>query len=104
MDNVNHPTHYNQNRIETIDIIEVMLSPEEFRGFIFGNIIKYMDRCNFKGQMEDLEKAQWYARKLVDDEECSENLENYKQWFVRLYEGQLEKASGLWEEFRESIG
>ena len=39
-DNVNHPIHYNTGKIESIDYIEDMLTPEEYRGFIKGNIIK----------------------------------------------------------------
>jgi len=30
-DNVNHPPHYKKGSIECIDIIEAMLTPEEFK-------------------------------------------------------------------------
>lgn len=31
---VNHPDHYTQTGIETIKLIELLLTPEEFRGFL----------------------------------------------------------------------
>lgn len=65
-DLVNHPSHYNQNGVETIDIIEAALTPEEFRGFLKGNIIKYLDRHKYKNGQQDLEKAQWYSKKLYE--------------------------------------
>lgn len=65
-DMVNHPSHYNQNDVETIDIIQQALTQEEFVGFLKGNIIKYLDRHEFKNGEQDLEKAQWYSNKLLD--------------------------------------
>lgn len=64
-DNVNHPSHY-QGKNECIDVIEAMLSPEEFRGYLKGNSIKYRFRSNGKGGEEDIRKAEWYETKLID--------------------------------------
>lgn len=99
MDNVNHPSHYNQNNIETIDIIETMLSEEMFAGFLFGNVIKYLDRYKFKNGVEDLEKAQWYLRrytKLHDDD-----IESNIPFVKALHSGEFEGIDELWNEERE---
>lgn len=69
MDNVNHPSHYNQNGIETIDLIKHILTPEQFQGFLVGNVIKYLERHEFKNGQEDLNKAQWYAERAVQEDE-----------------------------------
>ncbi len=67
-DPVNHPDHYNQGGIECIDALKVCLSPEEFRGMLRGNALKYLWRCANKGVMkQDLEKARWYLDKLLSE-------------------------------------
>ena len=43
-DAVNSPAHYNAGKVECIDAIESMLTPEEFIGFLRGNILKYQWR------------------------------------------------------------
>ena len=65
-DIVNHPSHYTQGGIECIDAIRAALTPEEFRGFCKGNIIKYVWRERFKGGNESMEKAGWYLRKAME--------------------------------------
>lgn len=64
-DKVNHPSHYTQGGIECIDAIRAALTPEEFRGYCKGNIIKYAWREGRKGGDEDLGKAAWYAREAT---------------------------------------
>lgn len=64
-DNVNSPAHYTQGGIETIDAIEAALTPEEFRGYLKGNILKYVHRERLKGQTESIMKAEWYANRLI---------------------------------------
>jgi hypothetical protein len=64
-DMVNHPPHYTAGGIETIDFIQAKLTPEEFRGYLRGNILKYSSRAGLKGDAdEDLGKMVWYANKL----------------------------------------
>ena len=63
-DNIN-PSHYSSGKIECIDAIESALSPEEFRGFLRGNIIKYNWRCMQKNGVEDLKKSMWYLDRLI---------------------------------------
>ena len=62
---VNHPAHYNASGIECIDAIEAALTPEEFRGFIKANALKYIWREKHKGGDEDLKKAAWYLNRLI---------------------------------------
>lgn len=65
-DNVNHPAHYKVGGIETIDYIQAKLSPEEFRGYLKGNILKYLSRAGNKGSYEeDLLKARWYMNREI---------------------------------------
>ena len=57
--------HYRQGGIECIDAIEAALTPEEFRGFCKGNVLKYIWREQHKGGAESLRKAAWYVAKLL---------------------------------------
>ncbi len=65
-DNVNHPAHYKVGGIETIDFIEAKLTAEEYRGYLRGNVLKYMSRADHKGdRLENLKKAQWYLNREI---------------------------------------
>lgn len=65
-DMVNHPPHYNAGgTIECIDAIESSMTLFAFRGYLKGNITKYIWRYELKNGVEDLKKAQWYLNKLV---------------------------------------
>jgi len=60
-DPVNSPSHYQHGDIETIEIIRAMLTPEEYRGYLKGNILKYRERAPYKGKTdEDYAKAKKY--------------------------------------------
>lgn len=60
-DLVNKPNHYNIGGIETVDIIKTMLTEEEFKGYLKGNILKYRERAERKGNAEqDYAKAKKY--------------------------------------------
>ena len=63
-DKVNHPSHYTSGAIECIEAIEAQLSPEEFRGYLHGTLAVYLWRWKHKGGLEDLEKAEWYLKRL----------------------------------------
>lgn len=64
-DPVNHPAHYTHGGIETIDFIQAKLTPEEFRGYLKGNILKYGSRLGHKdNDMQDAGKLAWYTNKL----------------------------------------
>lgn len=65
LDNVNHPEHYTSGKIEVIKIIEDQLTSEEYRGYIKGQVIKYITRERHKNGLEDLKKARWYLDRLI---------------------------------------
>ncbi len=57
--------YYSAGGLETLDIIKAKLTPEQYQGFLLGNIIKYACRANFKDQMErDMEKINFYSSGL----------------------------------------
>ena len=64
-DPVNQPEHYRQGEIECIDAIQAALTPEEFRGYCKGNVLKYVWRERHKGGSESLRKSQWYLARLL---------------------------------------
>jgi hypothetical protein len=65
-DLVNSPPHYTAGGIETIDYIKAKLTPEEYVGYLKGNVIKYTSRAGKKDDMvQDLEKAQWYMNRQI---------------------------------------
>lgn len=66
-DNIN-PSHYKNKPKETIERIQDNLTPDEFKGYLKGNILKYLDRYELKNGSEDLKKAQWYLNKLTEIE------------------------------------
>jgi len=69
---VNSPDHYNSNTIETIDLIRDSMESDEYRGYLKGNVFKYVSRCRYKEKenpVKDLLKAQWYLNKLIEDME-----------------------------------
>lgn len=68
-DLVNHPSHYNEGKIECIDAIEAQLTPEEFRGYLKGNIAKYNWRERHKGGTESLRKARFYLNRIIGFDE-----------------------------------
>ena len=68
-DLVNHPPHYTDGSIECIDAIEAQLTPEEYRGYLKGNIAKYAWRERHKGGTESLKKARFYLNRLIEFDE-----------------------------------
>ena len=58
---VDHPSHYNQGRIEVIDFID-----DQDLNFSLGNAVKYICRSGHKGsKLQDLKKAIWYLEHEV---------------------------------------
>lgn len=69
-DMVNHPPHYTDGGIETIDYLEAKLGPDGFRSYCIGCAMKYLSRAGKKGDlMEDLMKARWYINRLIEGRE-----------------------------------
>lgn len=60
-DMVNHPPHYTQGGMETIDFIEA-----KNLGYCLGNVVKYITRADHKGdKLNDLCKARWYLNREI---------------------------------------
>jgi hypothetical protein len=62
-DEVNHPSYYNQGKIEVIDFIE-----DQKLGFHLGNVVKYSCRAGKKQSstaLKDLEKAKTYLDRKI---------------------------------------
>jgi hypothetical protein len=62
-DMVNHPEHYTDGGIETIDFIEAKKLP-----YHLGNAVKYVSRAGKKNPektIEDLQKAIWYINRYI---------------------------------------
>lgn len=66
VDMVNSPPHYNQAGVECIDAIRAA-TDEGYEYYLQGNIIKYLWRYRYKNGVQDLEKAQWYLEKLIEE-------------------------------------
>jgi hypothetical protein len=62
-------THYKDMAIEPWDVMEVVLTHEEFVGYLKGNFIKYAMRDGKKfGAVKDAAKARHYEAKLKEVE------------------------------------
>ena len=62
-------TYYDKGGISTIEVIRAKLTPEQYEGFLLGNIIKYACRLNWKGQ----------------DKRDAEKLDQYSWWLGEVY-------------------
>lgn len=65
-DMVAKPPHYNQGSIEAINYIRQQLGTG-FVEYCEGNVLKYLHRWRYKNGKEDLEKAQWYLQRMVEE-------------------------------------
>ncbi len=58
-------SYYGAGGIEVIDIIKAKLTPEQYEGYLLGNVLKYTCRMMHKETpIRDAEKAANYARWL----------------------------------------
>jgi hypothetical protein len=70
-----HPpvAHYDRAAIQPIDFMESNFTPDEYRGYLKGQVIKYLSRYRYKGTpIQDLTKAQTYLIWLREFEEKQE--------------------------------
>lgn len=58
--------HYRSKSVQPWDAMAAWMPPAEFRGFLWGNVIKYVARWPEKGGVEDLKKARHYIDKLIE--------------------------------------
>lgn len=66
-DNVNRPKHYCKGGLECIQVIKAQLTPEQYKGYLYGNVLKYMWRWPDKNGLEDLRKAAKYLEWLQEE-------------------------------------
>lgn len=65
---VTQPDHYNKGAIEAIEAIKASMHPQEFKGYLKGNCLKYLWRYDYKGKpLEDLKKTQVYLSWLIKE-------------------------------------
>lgn len=64
----NCPEHYD-NIIQPWEYMQSCMSQEEFRGYLRGNVIKYISRYTEKDGIKDLNKAKHYLEELIKYEE-----------------------------------
>lgn len=68
-DIINKPIHYNSGGIEPIDFIIA-----NKLNFLEGNVIKYVTRYKYKNGLEDIKKAEFYIKKLIEVNSQDNNL------------------------------
>ena len=56
--------HYKDMAVQPWTVMQAVLTPEEFRGFLKGSIIKYSLRQGKKADSDDAGKAKHYIQKL----------------------------------------
>lgn len=64
-DIVNSPDHYTSGQVECIDAIQSALTNDEYRGYLKGNILKYIWRERLKNGAQDVQKSVWYSTELI---------------------------------------
>lgn len=97
MSEFNTPNHYKlSDGSDSMDALEKILGPDEFKGFLRGNALKYLIRYKQKGGIEDLKKAMDYVKRLI----VIEDFEDEK----RLREDRYKYGTSVSkEEFVESL-
>lgn len=59
-------SHYKDMPMQPWDVMQAVLTHEEFRGFLKASIIKYAMRAGRKEGSDDAGKAQHYRQKLAE--------------------------------------
>lgn len=64
-DLINKPKHYQLiGDLEAIDVIQRVLTPEQFEGYLIGNFLKYRLRAGKKDDLaQDIAKSEWYRER-----------------------------------------
>ena len=57
-------SHYKDMPMQPIEVMQAVLTPDEYRGFLKGNIIKYSMRAGRKEGTDDAGKAEHYRQFL----------------------------------------
>jgi|TARA_R110002126_G_scaffold125910_1_gene268133 hypothetical protein len=59
-------SHYKDMPVQPWTVMQAVLTPEEFQGFLKGNIIKYSMRQGKKEESDDAGKLAHYIQKLQE--------------------------------------
>lgn len=67
---ISHPERYGgDTTYECIKVLEAWLPPEQYKGFLRGNALKYLCRVGKKDEtVQELKKSKWYLEKLIEKE------------------------------------
>lgn len=69
-DQVKAPIHYADRKYQSILVMEDSMSTEAFKGYLKGNVMKYISRAGKKDKTsQDLNKAATYLQWLIEVEE-----------------------------------
>ena len=65
-------SYYDVGGIEVIDYIKAKLTPEQYKGYLLGNVYKYSGRMQYKGtEQQDTKKLVDYVTWLKDHNESN---------------------------------
>lgn len=64
-DNINHPKHYETDKVECIEAMEITQGRAAVMSFCLCNAFKYLWRHDRKNGLEDIKKARWYLDKYI---------------------------------------
>ncbi len=84
-DEVNHPNHYTSGKIEVIDFIE-----DQKLDLHTGSAVKYIARAGKKDpnkEITDLEKAEWYIRRKINNLKKAKEAAAPKKLDIRSSDG-----------------
>jgi hypothetical protein len=59
-------SHYMEMKVQPWDVMQAVMTREEYIGFLKGNIIKYSMRQGRKANSDDAAKARHYMEKLAE--------------------------------------
>lgn len=70
-----NPDYYKVGGIEQVHYNQSRMTPEQFEGWLLGDLYNYLGRYNFKNfgeeQIIDLKKARWYLDRLINFKEST---------------------------------
>ena len=67
------PSHYENLKLDPLDIMFSNFTREEYIGFLKGNILKYLLRYESKGGVDDLLKCKSYLDMLIAVEKIGDD-------------------------------
>jgi hypothetical protein len=71
--------HYNSLPVQPIELMETILTPEEFQGFLKGNMLKYAMRAGRKANEDSTKDINKYNQ--------------YREWYIMAINGRSVGAS-----------